>query len=52
MSIFSGLTRGGARGGKDQFDWEEVKADKDRENYLGKRSPCLSYLGPLYNYIT
>eukprot|EP00808_Paulinella_micropora_P029328 g56013.t1 len=27
--------RPGNRGGKDQFDWEAVKADKDRENYLG-----------------
>eukprot|EP00899_Mesostigma_viride_P004278 jgi/Mesvir1/13851/Mv15996-RA.1 len=27
--------RGGVRGGKDQFNWEDVKADKDRENYLG-----------------
>jgi len=22
-------------GGKDRFTWEEVKVDKDRENYLG-----------------
>lgn len=29
-------TRGGVRGGRDQFDWEDVKVDKDRENYLGK----------------
>ena len=28
-------SRGGVRGGKDQFDWEDVKADKYRENYLG-----------------
>ncbi len=28
-------TRGGTRGGKDQFDWEDVKTDKDRECYLG-----------------
>jgi hypothetical protein len=27
--------RGGTRGGQDQFDWEDVKADKHRENYLG-----------------
>lgn len=27
--------RGGSRGGKDQFDWEDVKVDKYRENYLG-----------------
>ena len=32
--------RGGSRGGKDQFEWEDVKADKYRENYLGQlRSP-------------
>lgn len=28
-------TRGGVRGGKDQFSWEQVKTDKDRECYLG-----------------
>jgi hypothetical protein len=28
-------TRGGVRGGRDQFSWDEVKADKDRESYLG-----------------
>ena len=28
-------SRGGSRGGKDQFDWDDVKADKYRENYLG-----------------
>ena len=27
--------RGGNRGGQDQFDWEDVKTDKERENYLG-----------------
>eukprot|EP01040_Poterioochromonas_malhamensis_P008963 gene8963-9703_t len=26
---------GGTRGGQDQFKWEDVKADKYRENYLG-----------------
>lgn len=25
----------GARGGRDQFNWESVKSDKDREFYLG-----------------
>ena len=29
-------SRGGVRGGQDQFAWEEVKVDKDRENYLGE----------------
>jgi|MDTB01.2.fsa_nt_gb hypothetical protein len=28
-------TRGGTRGGRDQFKWEDVKSDKDRQNYLG-----------------
>ncbi|CAN0890883.1 Multiple myeloma tumor-associated protein 2 homolog [Linum grandiflorum] len=28
-------TRGGVRGGRDQFTWDEVKVDKYRENYLG-----------------
>ena len=27
--------RGGTRGGRDQFNWEDVKADKHREFYLG-----------------
>ena len=29
-------TRGGSRGGGDQFEWDDVKVDKYRENYLGK----------------
>ncbi|KAJ7514227.1 hypothetical protein O6H91_23G034100 [Diphasiastrum complanatum] len=28
-------SRGGVRGGRDQFNWEDVKADKHRENYIG-----------------
>nr|DAD48512.1 TPA_asm: hypothetical protein HUJ06_018449 [Nelumbo nucifera] len=28
-------SRGGVRGGRDQFKWEDVKVDKHRENYLG-----------------
>ncbi|CAF0786790.1 unnamed protein product [Brachionus calyciflorus] len=28
-------TRGGVRGGRDQFTWDSVKTDKDRECYLG-----------------
>ncbi|XP_064455173.1 multiple myeloma tumor-associated protein 2-like [Ornithodoros turicata] len=27
--------RGGTRGGADQFNWDDVKEDKYRENYLG-----------------
>ena len=30
-----GPPRGGTRGGRDQFNWEAVKTDKDREFYLG-----------------
>lgn len=29
------MVRGGTRGGRDQFSWEDVKADKNRESYLG-----------------
>ena len=35
-------TRGGTRGGGDQFDWDDVKVDKYRENYLGKWR-CMKY---------
>lgn len=28
-------SRGGVRGGRDQFKWDDVKIDKHRENYLG-----------------
>lgn len=28
-------SRDGVRGGKDQFEWESIKTDKHRENYLG-----------------
>lgn len=35
MSLYNGPARGGNRGGKDQFNWESVKSDKDREYYLG-----------------
>ncbi|XP_048367844.1 multiple myeloma tumor-associated protein 2 [Sphaerodactylus townsendi] len=30
-----GSSRGGVRGGQDHFNWEDVKTDKQRENYLG-----------------
>lgn len=33
--------RGGSRGGGDQFDWEDVKVDKHRENYLGEWDVCV-----------
>ena len=35
--------RGGTRGGKDQFQWDDVKVDKHRENYLGKRRQKTNY---------
>ena len=35
MSLYNGPPRGGNRGGKDQFNWDNVKGDKDREFYLG-----------------
>lgn len=31
----SAYRRGGTRGGKDQFSWENVKGDKNREFFLG-----------------
>ena len=31
----TGFRDGGSRGGQDQFNWADVKSDKDRENYLG-----------------
>ena len=33
-------SRGGVRGGADQFDWDDVKTDKDRECYLGEYGPA------------
>ena len=32
------------RGGQDQFNWDDVKGDKHRENYLGKTTFRLSYV--------
>ena len=31
----NGPIRGGTRGGRAEFSWDDVKADKDRHNYLG-----------------
>ena len=39
MSLYNGPPRGGSRGGRDQFNWENVKSDKDREFYLGAQPP-------------
>uniref|UniRef100_A0A3B4DI06 Multiple myeloma tumor-associated protein 2-like N-terminal domain-containing protein n=1 Tax=Pygocentrus nattereri TaxID=42514 RepID=A0A3B4DI06_PYGNA len=33
--MFGSSRSGGVRGGQDQFNWADVKADKHRENYLG-----------------
>ena len=30
-----GQRAGGARGGKDQFQWSDVRTDKDKDNYIG-----------------
>lgn len=40
--IFNGPPRGGTRGGRDQFNWENVKVDKDREYYLGASVKALT----------
>ncbi|XP_068196490.1 multiple myeloma tumor-associated protein 2 [Antennarius striatus] len=33
--MFGSSRSGGIRGGQDQFNWDDVKVDKHRENYLG-----------------
>ncbi|KAG8014226.1 Multiple myeloma tumor-associated protein 2-like protein [Nibea albiflora] len=33
--MFGSSRSGGVRGGQDQFNWDDVKGDKHRENYLG-----------------
>ncbi|PSC74414.1 Multiple myeloma tumor-associated 2 [Micractinium conductrix] len=40
--IFNGPARGGTRGGRDQFSWENVKADASREYYLGHSVKALT----------
>ncbi|KAK9917430.1 hypothetical protein WJX75_004300 [Coccomyxa subellipsoidea] len=42
MSLYNGPPRGGTRGGADQFSWDNVKADKDREYYLGHSVKALT----------
>jgi hypothetical protein len=27
--------RGGTRGGRDQFNWDDIKLDKQKDNYIG-----------------
>mmetsp|Transcript_13915 Transcript_13915/g.35539 ORF Transcript_13915/g.35539 Transcript_13915/m.35539 type:complete len:271 (+) Transcript_13915:143-955(+) len=33
--MYNGPPRGGVRGGRDQFNWDDVKTNKYKENYLG-----------------
>lgn len=42
MAVYNGPPRGGSRGGRDQFNWEAVKGDKDREYYLGHSVKALA----------
>ena len=47
------IPRGGTRGGADQFTWDSVKTDKDREYYLGwyfclDFKFCLCFVTSLY----
>lgn len=47
--MFEGIgTRGGTRGGKDQFNWSQVKADKYREFYLGQVKYFIYSLNSLF----
>lgn len=40
--IYNGPARGGTRGGRDQFNWENVRSDADREYYLGHSVKALT----------
>lgn len=40
--IFNGPPRGGTRGGRSEFKWEDVKASTDREYYLGHSVKALA----------
>lgn len=42
MAVYNGPPRGGSRGGRDQFNWDAVKGDKDREYYLGHSVKALT----------
>lgn len=48
--MFGSSRSGGSRGGQDQFNWNDVKVDKHRENYLGKC--CLQFFFPPYQLYT
>eukprot|EP00890_Picochlorum_soloecismus_P004362 jgi/Picsp_1/4927/NSC_02291-R1_t-complex protein 1 subunit zeta len=40
--IFNGPPRGGTRGGRSEFQWEDVKSSADREYYLGHSVKALA----------
>lgn len=42
MSLYNGPPRPGARGGRGEFSWDNVKNDKDREYYLGHSVKALT----------
>ena len=42
MAIFNGPPRAGSRGGRDQFNWEDVRGDKDASYYIGHSVKALS----------
>jgi Multiple myeloma tumor-associated len=42
MAVFNGPPRAGSRGGRDQFNWEDVRGDKDASYYIGHSVKALS----------
>ncbi len=40
--IYNGPVRGGARGGRDQFKWEDIKNQPDKDYYLGASVKAVS----------
>ena len=44
--MFGSSRSGGVRGGQDQFNWDDVKVDKHRENYLGESTGGQLALSP------
>jgi hypothetical protein len=52
MDRISGPTRGGTRGGKDQFDWKNVASDKDREYYIGHSAGAFCFLNNLCSVLS
>lgn len=49
--MFGSSRSGGVRGGQDQFNWDEVKVDKHRENYLGKSKTNLAAMPDIGRHI-